>query len=65
MEQNSTLQKKICREEESKRKILLKFISAVQVSVSLGEPGNEKAREEMGSVGSGRLLLNEVSISIE
>ena len=59
--ENSLLHRKLCIEEESKRKVLLKYLSAVKAFVSLGEPGCEKAREEVGYVGSGRLLLQEVN----
>jgi len=47
-------------EEESKRRTLLKYINAVKASVSLGEDGCEKNREEVGSIGAGKIHLAEV-----
>jgi myosin protein heavy chain len=47
-------------EEESKRRTLIKYVNAVKASVSLGEPGCEKNREEVGSVGAGRIHLPQV-----
>lgn len=47
-------------EEESKRRTLLKYVNAVKASVSLGEPGCEKEREEVGSLGCGRICLPEI-----
>jgi len=52
-------------EEETKRKCLLKYINAVKASVSLGEPGCEKAREDVGFVGSGRILLSDSNLTDE
>jgi myosin protein heavy chain len=51
----------VCSEEESKRRILLRYIRAVKASVSLGEPGCEEDRKEVGRVGAGRIHLPEVS----
>ena len=51
---------KLCLEEESKRRTLLRYINAVKASVSLGEAGCEKDREEVGRVGAGRINLPEV-----
>jgi hypothetical protein len=47
-------------EEESKRRTLLKYINAVKASVSLGEEGCEIHREEVGSIGAGKIHLAEV-----
>ena len=47
-------------EEESKRRTLIKYVNAVKASVSLGEPGCEKNREEVGNVGAGRIHLPQV-----
>jgi hypothetical protein len=52
-------------EEESKRRTLLRYINAVKASVSLGEPGCERDREEVGRVGAGRIQLPEASIGDE
>jgi myosin protein heavy chain len=52
----------VCSEEESKRRILLRYIRAVKASVSLGEPGCEEDRKEVGRVGAGRIHLPEVSV---
>ena len=52
-------------EEESKRRTLLKYINAVKASVSLGEEGCEKNREEVGSIGAGKIHLAEVSKTID
>lgn len=59
----SLLYERLEIEEESKRRTLLKYINAVKASVSLGEPGCEKNREEVGSIGAGKILLPEVSHS--
>jgi chromosome segregation ATPase len=56
------LNERLGTEEESKRRTLLKYINAVKASVSLGEPGCEKNREEVGSIGAGKVQLAEVSI---
>lgn len=48
-------------EEESKRRTLIKYINAVKASVSLGEPGCENNREEVGRIGEGRIHLFQVS----
>lgn len=55
-------QSDIMKEEESKRRILLRYIRAVKASASLGEPGSEEDRKEVGGVGTGRINLPEVSI---
>lgn len=55
------MQSHVCSEEESKRRILLRYIRAVKASVSLGEPGCEEDRNEVGRVGAGRIHLPEVS----
>ncbi len=55
------MHEKLSLEEESKRRTLLKYINAVKASVSLGEDGCEKDREEVGGVGAGRINLPEVS----
>lgn len=52
-------------EEESKRRTLLRYINAVKASVSLGEPGCERDREEVGRIGAGRIQLPEASIGDE
>ncbi len=57
----SYLNERLCTEEESKRRTLIKYINAVQASVSIGEPGCEKNREEIGSIGAGKVQLAEVS----
>lgn len=59
----SLLYERLEIEEESKRRTLLKYINAVKASVSLGEPGCEKNREEVGSIGAGKIVLPEVSHS--
>jgi chromosome segregation ATPase len=51
------MQSLICSEEESKRRILLRYIRAVKASASLGEPGCEEDRKEVGRVGAGRVHL--------
>lgn len=56
----NVIQTDVLREEESKRRILLRYIRAVKASVSLGEPGCEEDRKEVGGVGSGRINLPEV-----
>ena len=56
------MQSYLCAEEESKRRVLLRYVRAVKASVSLGEPGCEKDREEVGSVGAGRIQLPEVCV---
>jgi myosin protein heavy chain len=57
----SHLNEMLGTEEESKRRTLIKYINAVKASVSLGEPGCEKNREEVGSIGAGKVQLAEVS----
>lgn len=52
-------------EEECKRRTLLRYINAVKASVSLGEPGCERDREEVGRIGAGRIQLPEASIGDE
>ncbi|KAL7533302.1 hypothetical protein ACHAXR_005161 [Thalassiosira sp. AJA248-18] len=59
------IQSDVLREEESKRRILLRYIRAVKASVSLGEPGCEEDRKEVGGVGSGRINLPEASLGDE
>lgn len=56
------MHEKLSVEEESKRRTLLKYINAVKASVSLGEEGCEKDREEVGRVGAGRINLPEVRL---
>ena len=58
------IQTDVLKEEESKRRILLRYIRAVKASVSLGEPGCEEDRKEVGGVGAGRINLPEVRVSI-
>ena len=58
---NQELYKTISDEEDIKRKTLLRYINAVKASVSLGEMGSEKDREEVGGVGAGRIQLMDVS----
>ena len=53
------IQADILAGEESKRQILLRYIRAVKASVSLGEPGSEEYRNEVGTVGAGRIHLPE------
>mmetsp|Transcript_24073 Transcript_24073/g.37744 ORF Transcript_24073/g.37744 Transcript_24073/m.37744 type:complete len:837 (+) Transcript_24073:88-2598(+) len=53
------IQAEIFAGEESKRRILLRYIRAVKASVSLGEPGSEEYRHEVGTVGAGRIHLPE------
>ncbi|KAL3770514.1 hypothetical protein ACHAWO_002231 [Cyclotella atomus] len=55
----------VCSEEESKRRILLRYIRAVKASVSLGEPGCEEDRKEVGRVGAGRIHLPESRLGDE
>jgi len=52
-------------EEESKRRTLLKYINAIKASVSLGEPGSESVREEVGRIGKGRVQLPEANLGDE
>lgn len=56
---------KLSAEEESKRRTLLRYVNAVKASVSLGEPGSEKDREEVGRVGAGRIRLPEANLTDE
>lgn len=56
------IQTDVFKEEESKRRILLRYIRAVKASVSLGEPGCEEDRKEVGGVGAGRINLPEVRV---
>ncbi len=58
----SLIHDRLSVEEESKRRTLLKYINAVKASVSLGEDGCEKTREEVGSIGAGIIRLPEVSV---
>ena len=58
------IHRKIALEEESKRRTLLRYVNAVKASVSLGEPGCEKNREEVGNIGSGKIILPEVKKSM-
>lgn len=53
------IQAEVLAGEESKRRILLRYIRAVKASVSLGEPGSEEYRNEVGTVGAGRIHLPE------
>jgi len=53
------IQTEVYAEEESKRRVLLRYIRAVKASVSLGEPGSEEYRHEVGTVGAGRIHLPE------
>ena len=55
----------ICSEEESKRRILLRYIRAIKACASLGEPGCEEDRKEVGRVGAGRVHLPESSLGDE
>jgi len=55
----------VLREEESKRRILLRYIRAVKASVSLGEPGCEEDRKEVGGVGAGKINLPEANLGDE
>jgi len=63
--ENDLLQAKLCSEEETKRRILLLYIAAVKASVSIGEPGSEKERNEVGRVGAGRIHLPEINLTDE
>lgn len=58
------LHERLSTEEESKRRTLLKYINAVKVSVSVGEPGCERYREEVGKIGAGKVQLPEVRNTI-
>ena len=58
------IQTDVFKEEESKRRILLRYIRAVKASVSLGEPGCEEDRKEVGGVGAGRINLPEVRYKV-
>lgn len=58
------IQTDVFKEEESKRRILLRYIRAVKASVSLGEPGCEEDRKEVGGVGAGRINLPEVRYQV-
>lgn len=53
------IQAEVYAEEESKRRVLLRYIRAVKASVSLGEPGSEEYMHEIGAVGAGRIHLPE------
>ena len=55
------IQGDVLKEEDSKRRILLRYIRAVKASASLGETGCEEDRKEVGGVGTGRINLPEVS----
>jgi len=57
----SLMHKRLDAVEESNRRTLIKYINAVKASVSLGEPGCEKNREEVGGIGAGKIYLPEVS----
>ena len=59
------MQSFICSEEESKRRILLRYIRAIKACASLGEPGCEEDRKEVGRVGAGRVHLPESSLGDE
>lgn len=59
------IQTDVYKEEETKRRILLRYIRAVKASVSLGEPGCEEDRKEVGKVGAGRINLPESSLGDE
>mmetsp|Transcript_7462 Transcript_7462/g.11099 ORF Transcript_7462/g.11099 Transcript_7462/m.11099 type:complete len:1051 (-) Transcript_7462:52-3204(-) len=59
------LHEQLGAEEESKRKTLLRYVNAVKASVSLGEPGCEKDREEVGRIGAGRIHLPEANLADE
>jgi myosin protein heavy chain len=54
------LHERLSTEEESKRRTLLKYINAVKASVSLGEQGCERYRDEVGKIGAGMVQLPEV-----
>ena len=62
---NKHIHDKLSIEEESKRRTLLRYINAVKASVSLGEAGCEKDREEVGKVGAGRINLPEANLTDE
>lgn len=55
------IQGDVLKEEDSKRRILLRYIRAVKASASLGESGCEEDRNEVGGVGAGRINLPDVS----
>lgn len=59
------LHERLSTEEESKRRTLLKYINAVKVSVSVGEPGCERYREEVGKIGAGKVQLPESCLGDE
>ena len=59
------MHKRLCVEEESKRHTLLRYINAVKASVSLGEPGCEKDRKEVGHIGAGRIKLPDANLMDE
>lgn len=59
------IQTEVMKQEESKRRILLRYIRAVKASVSMGEPGCEEDRNEVGGVGAGKIILPESSLSDE
>jgi len=59
------IQGDVLKEEDSKQRILLRYIRAVKASVSLGEPGCEEDRKEVGGVGAGRINLPESSLGDE
>ncbi|KAL7553975.1 hypothetical protein ACHAWF_018677 [Thalassiosira exigua] len=59
------IQTDVLKEEESKRRILLRYVRAVRASASLGEAGSEEDRREVGGVGAGRINLPEASLGDE
>lgn len=64
-QKNGQLYQMVSVEEESKRKTLIRYVNAVKASVSLGEPGCEKHREEVGGIGAGRIHLPEACLTDE
>jgi chromosome segregation ATPase len=58
------IQTEVLKQEEAKRRILLRYISAVKASASLGEHGCEEDIKEGGGVGAGKINLPEVSLML-
>lgn len=56
------IQTEVLKQEESKRRILLRYIRAVKAAVSLGEHGCEEDRKDVGGIGAGKVNLPEVSL---
>lgn len=56
---------KLSLEEEAKRRTLLRYVHAVKAAASMGDGGDNREREEVGSPGAGRLQLPEAGLTDE